>query len=409
MRCFFWDSMRKDSFIALNLTTVLFVLLSGCAKDLSLKNDEREYISEHYGITKNASSQLLISDDTHDRVMIVLIHGTILPIPSFSGFFRTLYTVMSQGYKLNKSVYQIYLDSLRQSSIFQYQPVGKMGLDPITPEQQSSHEIATFYKKLDTLIDERPREYLFYTFGWSGRLDSQERQRAGYELYHALVRERERLLHQNPDKNLKIVLAGHSHGGNVLLNLGPAEDLFKRSLKVDQALLLGTPIQQETAPYVSSSVFDKIYNIYSGGDSVQVLDIFSTQGYSYRRFDNLQASNQLHSKLVQLEVKIGKKKYPSHTELWFYGAPGNYFYRSHLAIYPYPVLAYCSAIISLLERHLDVLSDVRVNLHKKNDIVALSYYKPNKDYPRGKEFLKRYMLHFDGGKSCLEMGRVQRE
>jgi hypothetical protein len=399
--------MRKDSFIVLNVTTVLLILLSGCSKSSLSRNSEHEHTVYH-DLYANDASELILSDELRDIVMVVFVHGTMLPLPSFISLGQTIYTLMSRGYQLNKSIYQVYLDSLRQASVFQYQPVGGIGLESIKPAQQAPYEIATFYQQLDNVVNKRANKHYFYTFGWNGRLDRWHRQRAAYELYHALIKERDKLSRYASGRSIKIVVIGHSHGGNVVLNLVRAESVFNRHLKIDRALLLGTPIQQETASFARSSLFDKVYNLYSGGDNVQILDIFSTNGYSYRRFEHVHRLQNNHANVVQLEIKVGDR-HPSHTELWFYGAPGNYLYRCHAEAHPYPIAAYSPAIISLLERHLGHLKDVRVRLTKKNGLITLSFYRPDVTYVNGKEFLKRYLLSLNNDNIRLEMGRVQRE
>lgn len=102
----------------------------------------------------------------------------------------------------------------------------------------------------------------FYVFGWSGKLSFKARKEAAIELYNNLK-----------NINGKINLIGHSHGGNVILLL---EEVIQEKkdfdFKVDRLILLATPVQKATENYISSSIFKKVYLLYSTSDFIQVLD-----------------------------------------------------------------------------------------------------------------------------------------
>ncbi len=102
----------------------------------------------------------------------------------------------------------------------------------------------------------------FYMFGWSGRLCFKYRKKAAMELYEYL-------------KNINgpITLIGHSHGGNVALLLEEvAKEKCDYNFKIDRLILLATPVQKATESYITSSIFKKVYALYSSGDFIQVLD-----------------------------------------------------------------------------------------------------------------------------------------
>lgn len=105
----------------------------------------------------------------------------------------------------------------------------------------------------------------FYLYGWSGDLNFVSRKQAAHILYHRIKQ-----INQNKSP---ITLIGHSHGGNVALNIAAvAAEHNDPDFIVDKLILLAVPIQQATAKYTRSPVFKKIYSLYSPTDLIQVLD-----------------------------------------------------------------------------------------------------------------------------------------
>jgi len=110
-----------------------------------------------------------------------------------------------------------------------------------------------------------------YAFGWPGKLDGAIRSKSG-KILHAQIKK----LFQDYKKTglvPKITLIGHSHGGNVCLNIANhANNINNSCVQIERLILLGTPIQQETSTYASSPIFKKIYNVSSSLDITQILD-----------------------------------------------------------------------------------------------------------------------------------------
>lgn len=102
----------------------------------------------------------------------------------------------------------------------------------------------------------------FYYFGWSGGLSFSSRRQAARDLYFEL-------------KKLEppFVLIGHSHGGNVILELAAvAREMNDSEFVVDKVILLATPAQLATSCFAHDPIFKQIYNIYSACDFFQILD-----------------------------------------------------------------------------------------------------------------------------------------
>ena len=107
----------------------------------------------------------------------------------------------------------------------------------------------------------------FYAFGWSGQLCRHKRKEASEELQEAINAIVETYTAQRGTPP-HITLITHSHGGNVALNLAKSPQSFE----IEILILLACPVQEETAPLVTSDLFKKIYSLHSHSDASQVLD-----------------------------------------------------------------------------------------------------------------------------------------
>lgn len=130
----------------------------------------------------------------------------------------------------------------------------------------------------------------FYLFGWSGCLNATARKNAAHELYCAL----QKICKKN--KQNKIRLITHSHGGNVALYLRLiAQEESKANCKlnninsssvnintkyahdntyftIEELILLACPVQERTAEFISDPFFRKVYSFHSDYDLIQVID-----------------------------------------------------------------------------------------------------------------------------------------
>jgi hypothetical protein len=185
-----------------------------------------------------------------------------------------------------------------------------LGLCHIKQYDETDH----LYVVAQTLQESDPSAFdveHFYTFGWSGQLSFVERKKAALDLYQeitTLIKDYEVLYGQTP----YIRIIGHSHAGNVILNLAYVMEQ-QPLLIIDEIILLATPVQEETEPYITSNCFNKIYAFYSQKDLIQVLDPqalykdnISHKLYSNRTFEH-------HERLYQAAIKIQSSS-PMHID-----------------------------------------------------------------------------------------------
>lgn len=154
-----------------------------------------------------------------------------------------------------------------------------------------------------------------YTFGWSGHLSFLTRRYEGRVLYQTL---------RNLDGD--ITLIGHSHGGNVALEVArAAEAAGDTEFKIKRLVLLAVPSQVATNYLVASPVFEEVFSFYSHGDDTQQLD---PQGF-YRESKKLRKqgyevpffSSRFFPEAPQLiQIRVLKDKCnPGHLEFMLSG------------------------------------------------------------------------------------------
>lgn len=117
-----------------------------------------------------------------------------------------------------------------------------------------------------------PQEYpieSFYIFGWSGKLDHEERTKAAQLLLkrmRTVIKRFEKRYNQTP----YVRIITHSHGGNVALNLAQAKR--KTDGPIDELILLAIPVQHDTQKFANDPCFKRVYSLHSHGDLLQVAD-----------------------------------------------------------------------------------------------------------------------------------------
>lgn len=175
------------------------------------------------------------------------------------------------------------------------------------------------------LCDADSENYLmehFYFWGWSGELSRKARKDTAHDLYLALLTLINQYQKANPDKQYKLRLISHSHGGNVLLNLAAVQD--QQPLVIDELILLSCPVQYATREYVVSPHFKKIYSFYSS-DLYQIIDFQYTckngrylKCHSDRRFKEVpqirQAKIKINNRFL-MHVEFLLKKFVKHIPL----------------------------------------------------------------------------------------------
>ena len=333
-------------------------------------------------VKKGVINKTNVEKKLKEHDLVVFIHGTILPFPSATTIIQTLKGDKKSPLR-KKSFFYKYMNNTRYKGLFKYQPINDTGLKRITfskkknisVQEKSSNKIAGCYDNYCKLLNTK-NSRSYYTFGWSGHLNQKRRRGWADRLYTDLIKEIEKIkksektfseetfnvnVHEN--NNINITILAHSHGGNVVLKLADSEKKYKKGLKIKKTILFGTPVQRETSQAIYSNIFEKIYNIYSRGDPVQVIDCISTKDtFSKRKF--WKKNGVLPSKLVQIEILCGKLK-PMHNELWFLKSKWNLFYRKRLSVAPFPVSVFTPEIVKIVDEHFAQNSNLQLNIKKE--------------------------------------------
>lgn len=177
------------------------------------------------------------------------------------------------------------------------------------PGLRAAHEIPqNFHLRMvaDKLSAACPYQFPldhFYIFGWSAKLDFNERYREAHKLYEALVQ----LVNEYQTKykcTPTITIITHSHGGNVALNLAHAQHCFNDTINIDRLIMLACPIQEQTKQLSTDDIFKNIYVFYSKGDFIQWLD---PQGLYPARDYLLEKKSFLNKKEWQTALSKTKK------------------------------------------------------------------------------------------------------
>ena len=180
----------------------------------------------------------------------------------------------------------------------------KPGLNHYTSIDSKYHQ----RKLAQTLIDADPELFpadYFYLFGWNGKLSFQEREHAARRLYHDLKIVRENYKNKYGIEPVIRMLA-HSHGGNVILLLAQVKDPEDTSFFINQAILMGTPVQKQTKNYACRECFGKVYSLYSMLDILQIID---PQGLQQKETHALFSERffPAHEKIEQVAIKVNNR------------------------------------------------------------------------------------------------------
>lgn len=347
------------------------------------------------GIAVSSCNALVTGDPTsielpakplrRDVWVTVFVHGIIsikphLNIENLIRFLRD---------EIENTHYEKTVFLMRDDPFFhQNQPMQSLGLQPISLEPLKRGAGASLLAYTLNKIEEisqpnAPTENMYYTFGWSGIMSYSARYREATKFYQSLIQLRDKFRHQGIEPHFRII--GYSHGGQVILLLAKVhqKENIDKSLRIDETLLYGMPVHTFTGDCVNDPVFMKMYNIYSSGDRIQKLDIFSIgEAFSSRIFKPVHFCGS-KPKLIQVEIRVLRKAgrcddldycpnenfcyagphksyllrdaSPGHTELWFFGWTPLHYRRS-FPIYPLPIAALTPYIINTLrplENELD--------------------------------------------------------
>jgi len=300
--------------------------------------------------------------------IVVFVHGTIIPIPSPTCIFCSLKNSLKFGRRDCKTLSDNFYEQIRLKTFYNRQPISDLGLQKVSVLDSKKYPYAIYsanlYKNCQHFVSNyKNLNISFYTFGWDGRLSHSSRVKYSKILYHQITNEIENLKSQNSIDKVELIFIGHSHGGNVLLNLANFCNNFDNKLIVDKLILLGTPVQSETAHFVKNTMFKKIYSFYSSADLIQVIDILSTQdSISKRRYSD----SYLNPNLTQIELGIGKQS-PLHNELWLFGGDSNFIYREDMPLYPFPILIFIPAMLKCIGKKFKFDNELFININRDNN------------------------------------------
>jgi len=334
-----------------------------------------------YGNKVTSVLPVFSQKNTHDSAknhrIIIFVHGT------FGAILSLLDAPAVLRDKIGGSFYAKAVDNIRKAQFFfRSQPLHHCGLVPFEPSFDSSgsvgffaaYPIAQSYEEIAQQSQSAAEKRHYYLFGWSGMLSQSSRQQEAVRLLNELSEEIKKFKERGIEPKISVFC--HSHGGNLVLNVGmlvsllrgevlsqapgvvhdkhlrklrrllgrlPAREHVASDIKgpsrwdfcpetpawdIDQLVLLATPVQPETDAGIFSSAFKKIYHCYSYGDLVQVSDFISTSRYfSERRFNRLaqklhRAGQTLPEKLLQIRMMVGKKM--AHDEQRILSAPASF-------------------------------------------------------------------------------------
>ncbi|MCL4361368.1 hypothetical protein M1446_03365 [Candidatus Dependentiae bacterium] len=301
----------------------------------------------------------------------IFIHGTISPKSNLS--VHSIIKIFQDD--LEKCVYKKVIEEVRQDKFFYVtQPIKKLGLKKINHKNLKEGKAANLFAHLYDNVHNQfnnSQECHYYTFGWSGLLSKKCRFTESKILYEHLKEE----LNKFKNKKIKLDIVGFSHGGNIALNLADIRAKFyaEDDFKIDNLILLGTPIQKINSHCINHDIFKNIYNFYSKYDTVQKMDFLtSKQFFSDRVFCN----GFLPEKVKQVNIQVASKNLkqniaPGHTELWFFGwTPDNY--RKSFPLHPLPVAVFLPALINHTQKSDELKNFViRINCHE-NKVTALN-------------------------------------
>lgn len=344
---------------------------------------------------------------THE--ITIFVHGIMGSKLALS--FYHIVTLIKD--KSADTVYAKTIDGIRTNPFFyQNQPIAQLGLKKLEIEDLAPGNAAGIAAYLydaidamdntecpsilrgerDTKIQEKEVKMLsrhhYYTYGWSGLLSKQAREAEGEEFLATLQKLWNDLRARNITPKLRLI--GFSHGGNLCIQLARAKQKMKKepAIAVDELVLIGTPIIDETNAALSDPLFESIYNLYSPGDSVQKMEVFSGNFFSGQKFEATHNA-PLPTKLTQIEIKVQKDRVkknrytkkernfgatdysPGHMELWFFGWTPNH-YREDFPLYPLPTMVFTPTIINRVKTVSSKdQKNIVVTLHPESNTMSI--------------------------------------
>jgi len=343
----------------------------------------------------------------------VFVHGimSIKPHLSIGNFIRFMVD------DVEDTIYSRTVQYMRTNPFFEknqaMQGYGLIEVNPHCPQKNNaSHAFTHLFNQMSQWVHPQKNvTNINYTYGWAGLLSPSRRYTDAIGLYQSLYDKIAQLKKQGVSPKVRIV--GYSHGANVCLNLACVKMLenVPKDLEIDELILIGMPVQNETDYFARSPMFKKIYHIYSRGDRIQKLDFFSTKRFFSRRVFKDRNDFKLPENLTQIQVRItrtvrnkknkakgprtlnlhskallsGKSSNqrdasPGHIELWFFGwTPSNY--RKDYILNPLPIAVFAPVIIDAIDKTKDRVCSasnkkpILVDIRPENECMVIKNQK----------------------------------
>ncbi len=339
-------------------------------------------------------SQLTSTPTHHDPWITIFVHGIVNVQPHLN--LKTILRLMND--RVEGSNYQKRIAAIRSDPFFQRnQAIQGLGLVPVDKTNTASIKgaaasaLATIFDQIYTWESHRSGDdNYYYTYGWSGLLSPSIRLKESHEFYRQLKEEITKYHAQGIYPKIRMV--GYSHGGNIVLGLASAyKKDTHQTFSIDETILLGVPIQEETNHFVASQLFKRVINLYSRADRIQPLDYFSYKRFGSDRQFKPRHGLRLPKKLTQIEIRLFRntkastpktltcpdKRFdfdnprilsgrtqglrntsPGHCELWSFGWTRT-FYRKDFILSPLPVVALIPYLVESIKELAPDTSDSR--------------------------------------------------
>lgn len=252
----------------------------------------------------------------HKIIFFSAIIGVFLLLYSIKSPSPSHITILIHGTKLSEIMPSFMAAPLRklEANFFNNQERGliKINHDATKKYNYFHHDFGPLLATAD------PANYPLqdmYVFGHAGTMDPEKRALIGSNLYYLI----KKLSHDYTEKDGAkpiITIIGHSHGGNIALNMvkGLKDDIDQLPFTVDKLILLGVPVQKFTQYCVESPLFKKIYHLHSHLDLIQIADLQGLYHYDKEKEDNALFSKRhfaLQPNLTQAQMLWKKAILPT--------------------------------------------------------------------------------------------------
>lgn len=327
-----------------------------------------------------------ITASANDVYVHIFIHGTTLP----GLLFLNQQQDADQKTSLDNNYTKLAAHSRNDERFYDDSIMLESGLVPVTrqmitqckngalPSDLSRKAAIQAIAAYDDFVDPA-HIHMYHVYGWSGILSDECRKQEAHTLYQTLIRLKQQLERQHSGRQIKFILHGHSHGGNVILYLAHEEQHEKGGLTFEHVLLYETPIQMETVGFCTDPMFKQISLFHSEGDNIQILDHFSTTGKKCCRtfselIDLTVIPNRINEILVQAD---GDATAILHRSYFFFDAYSHTLKKHKdflnnndviATIKPLPIAVFAPIFMSLLddtlikEHHVSCTINMRVGI-----------------------------------------------